>query len=258
IEIITFQSLWLVVVSIFKTKVVSNMLKLDSGFLSPFNIMMFVRMIFGNYHPIAKSKLISIFLKLYCVSVAFVLIWCTAVYFEFYLILTFHCIINIIFNLITNEKYLIKYYNTIKINDVIMGFKKTSELDKRIAYVVTILFFIKLATYAVYYFVSTNRTTGYFTLFVSYSIDLNYIAIVMIFALMYDRMGLLKIYLEGVTTSVIIVQRDEIAANIRRVKKFLKYYNNLLDNFDFIETQLQCSVCTIFIINKIYSLIISR
>ncbi|KAG6443557.1 hypothetical protein O3G_MSEX002883, partial [Manduca sexta] len=227
-----------------------KMLKLDSGFFSPFNVIMFIRLIFGNYHPIAKSKQISIILKLYCVSVAFVLIWFIAMCFEFYLISVFQCIINIIFNLITNEKYLIKYYNTIKINDVIMGFKRTFALNKGIAYVVTILFFIKLATYAVYYFMSTNYTTICFTLFVSYSIDLNYVAIVIIFALMYDRMRLLKIYLEGVTTSVIIVKRDEIAANIRRVKKFLKYYNNLLDNFDSIETQLQCSVCIICIINK--------
>ncbi|KAG6443555.1 hypothetical protein O3G_MSEX002898, partial [Manduca sexta] len=221
-----------------------KMLKLDSGFFSPFNIIMFVRLIFGNYHPIAKSKQVLMLLKLYCVSVAFVLIWLSLTKsFKYYLILVFQCIINIIFNLITNEKYFIKYYNTIKINDVIMGFKRTSALNKRIAYVVTILFFIKFFTYTVYYSTSTNVTIIYLTTFVSYSIDLNYIAIVMIFALMYDRMHLLKIYLEGVTTAVNIVRRDEIAANTRHVKKFLIYYNNLLDNFDSIETQLQCTVC---------------
>ncbi|KAG6443565.1 hypothetical protein O3G_MSEX002902, partial [Manduca sexta] len=217
-----------------------KMLKFYNRYISSFNIIMFIRIIFGNYHPIAKSKKISMLLKLYCVSVPLVVIWMSIESVDVSPIPVIHCIINIIFNLISEENYLIKYCNTIKINDVIMGFKKTVTLNKRLAYALTILFLSKSAVYIAYWYVSSNYRKCFIISFVEYSIDLNEITNLMIFGLMYDRMRLIRIYLEGVTTSVNIIRKDEIAANIRRVKIFLKCYNNLLDNLDSIETQLQC------------------
>lgn len=225
-------------------------LKMELNF-SVFKLLMIIRLFFGNYCNLSSSRIINLAIRLYTVVIC-VVFGAIRLYEKNSLLIqvltSVEFIVNCILTQITSEKYFFKFCANIKAIDKNMGFKNLSLPTPTFMLISFLIiagrlyllsYIFTIGTVFTYEFSQLHVAATGFTLF---AIDLNQLTIIMIFAIMFDRMKILKKEFEGYTVSVNIVGRREINQQINRLKRYRMYYTDLLNTLHGVDNELQLLV----------------
>ena len=206
------------------------------------------QVLLGRYFNLGQSKLRCFFIKLYCIC--FSLTISTLLYFRVDSIYTFVTFVYIeymcivVIALFNTDDYFFNFYNSIRINDRIIGFKKISLFTKYLSAIIITTAILRLFLTVMRYLSTPN---DYFDTLVSMvlmlvCIDLSHIFVVIIFSILHVRIKILRSFLEKNDIPIIIIGRNEVDISIKNIRKSLYYYDNLLDNMELVDHQVQYQV----------------
>lgn len=207
-------------------------------------IIAILRLFFGFFTNIYKSKPLSYVIKLYCITVSTALNAFYYTYFirsnrSYFFVFLEYTITVIVYLVFADEKFW-NYCSAIKTSDKIMSFKKIPLIP---SYVHLIIFINALMRVFIAVIRSIHNSGNVYvfcsiTLVVT-SLDLNQITIIIIFSIMQSRIKQLKMFLNKISVPINIAGKNEVAVSIKNIRKSLYNYNNLLDNMTYVDKQLK-------------------
>lgn len=221
-------------------------------------IIKFVYLVFGQYYTISSSKIISMFHRLFCVSVNFFII--TLLIFDLIKLNTITttakriCLIMIAFEycvwclvtLLTDQSYISTYILTLSTYDAVLGYKKIIYVSKyAIIYMWTFLIaklFNSMKSLDTLEELRDRIMLHVFNFSESALHVTCYSSLVVVLSIFLTRLALLRETLGRNTVPVNIVSKDKIKSRLRTIRKCLIYYNNLLDTLDSIDKHTQLLV----------------
>lgn len=212
---------------------------------SPLRVILLIRLLFGSYINVSKSKLVRCLIRLYCICICLV-ISTLYIFSHFghnishshhFVYMEYIC--NFIIYFIFADEHFFKYCSAIKISDKIIGFKNISLFTNYMYLIIFVAILTRLSIAIIRTTFDVSIVESYSNNFVLFSLDLNHITIIIIFSILHSRVKLLRKFLERNVIPVYITRKNEVMINIKRVRKSLYNYNNLLDHMEFIDTQMQ-------------------
>lgn len=216
----------------------------------------FMRLLLGCYRVDNESKLHRFCLKLYCFCISSVFITLYVYYishayisfnYNFYYTLFFDYALTVIIRLFYAENQFSQYCRAIQISDRIAGVKKVPLIGKGMSLVILITTMLRAIIITSRIFcVQTIHGYPVMVIMLLFS-DLSQLITTIIFSILQRRMKLLRKYIETSSVLIHVTGRNSVGANIRNTRKCLHYYNNLLDNLEYVNIQVQCSVNIIFL-----------
>ncbi|PZC80540.1 hypothetical protein B5X24_HaOG200945 [Helicoverpa armigera] len=204
---------------------------------------------------ITESKTICYFMKLYCICFSavvianfyFIEVHEKNIYSLIFVSIVEYALISSL-SLIYGFNLFLNFFTAIKTNDRIIGFERMSLITRYsylIIFVNSVMRYVITVSFGSTYIHSLLE--HFFVFLAAIALDLYYVTIIILFALIQNRMKCLRLFLASNSVPICITARNNVANSIRNVRKSLVYYNNLLDYLEGLGQQLQYMVHFLFI-----------
>lgn len=205
--------------------------------------LLILQVLTGRYFRLSQSKYICFFTKLYCVLLCFATNSAFIFYNQFTLKLASFVTIqynsNVVINLIDSDDAFFTYCSSVRTIDRIMGFK-IPLFSNNIYKLLFFIFLWRLIIFVSQFTVVIERLIDIVNMFIQLlAVDLCFLYICLLFSIVHCRMRFLRFHLENVFISVNVVGRSGVSSSVEKIRKSLYYYNNLLDNMQYINKHLQ-------------------
>nr|BAW33747.1 gustatory receptor 29 [Bombyx mori] len=194
-------------------------------------------MICGHYVQTDSSNVVSSIHRLFSIAITI----CLCPNFEFNPFY-FHVIESVLYSILsqfTQYGFFFRFCSTIKTFDLLSGFKQIPLYTKRVCFFLLITLFMRLFTVLIHFLAYQSKFVTFCAFIIMLSANTGHILMTIMFSTLHTRMKSIQKLFANNPIPVNIVGKNENASHIKRVRKGLICYNNLLDTLKDAEKEIQ-------------------